>query len=113
MSETVDYGDSMRGELFRFVHSLCETELEFPSGPVTYVKWTGRLAVGDGMLTIDPVTLSIPRNSENRVFRVLEFSLNLDYGETNLAIYSYNKGDLNDELTVWSKYMLERAQVIY
>ena len=96
----VMYGSSVKGELFKFVHRICETEMDVTMGRDRTQQWFASQDIFSGYLALNPVELKYPPRRRDSIFLVSEFTLEIDEGDTLFAIKRSDEGDLsNDPLT--------------
>ena len=102
------YGPSVKGELFKFVHRVCETEMDVTMDRDRTLQWFASQDIFSGYLALNPVELKYPPRRRNSIFLVSEFTLEIDEGETLFAVRRSDEGDLsNDPL---AEYVLDQAR---
>jgi hypothetical protein len=106
-----NYGSSLKGELFSFVHEVCETEMGVSMGRERVLQWAANPKIFSGYLALSHIRLKFPPSSRNNIFMVDEFELVLDDGDMSLFVDRTRPGDLNGDL--WVEDVLTQAASIY
>lgn len=107
----LNYGSSLKGELFSFVHRVCSTEMGVSTGRDRTVQWRAHPDIFAGYLALNHLRIKFPPNSRNNIFLVNEFELVLDDGDISLSVDRSQEGDLNGDL--WVADVLTQATDIF
>lgn len=107
----VEYGNSLKGDVLRFVHEVCELELGVSMGREKIIQWSAHPEIFAGYLALNPVALKFPPNNRGNNFLVNAFELILDNGDMSLFIDREEEGDLNGD--VWVEDVLDQSRAIF
>jgi hypothetical protein len=106
--KNVEYGPSITGEFFQFVHEVCATELGVSMELCRTMQWTASPDIFAGYLALNPVQLKLTPSRKS--FRVSQFCLRLDGGDTMLELDDTQARLDNDPFT---QDILASAQKIF
>lgn len=95
----IDYGNSVKGELFRTIHELCEEERDVSMDlSLRQVQWTADPDIFEGgSLRLNPAGLE-HLDRYHAGFLLKWFSLELDGGDTRLSVKRDDLGTLNEDM---------------
>lgn len=106
----VDYGTGLKGEMFNFVHDICEIEAGVSLQQSRFTKWFARQDIFSGPLELNPIMLTFFANRPEN-FIVSQFELIVDNGDTRLNITRDAEFDLDHDS--FSGYVYDQARHIY
>lgn len=105
---SIDYDNSVKGELFRTIHGLCEEERDVSMDlSQRQLQWTANPDIFEGgSLRLNPVAFEPPDRYHPR-FRLSWFTLVLDGGGMQLLVKKGDPGTLNED--VFASYILDHS----
>lgn len=105
---TLEYGPTISGEFYQFVHNLCETELGVSMEAGTSVRWIAPPDSFAGYLALNTVNFRL--DPDGQPFRISRFCLLLDDGDTSLTLESPD-AQLDDD--PFTRAIFEDARQIF
>lgn len=96
----INYGNSVKGELFRTIHALCEEERGVSMDlSLRQVQWTADPQIFEGgSLRLNPAELEHVDRCYNSGFLLKWFSLELEGGDTRLSVKWDDPLTLNEDM---------------